>query len=214
MRTTRRPKADWVYRSDAYRSDGGSDDDGTYDRNPVTIATGISASDALVLYDSKRYMSQGLRGSTYVPTYYLPSAARSEGQRPRILRTQGHLRLTTSVWAVGSLLSFGFRIAVFEQDMLTGAALADANYGMFQGGGNTQAADWANHRRQNLFERRFYRAFSSDIPNVWNVFFNVPLRVRLDAGEGLFLYLETDASAVSTIVTTWCRTLVVDEGTG
>lgn len=219
MSGRRRPKGDWVYRGQAIRADGAVDDLATYDFNVNSVAVGIANSDAWVLYDSKTYLTLGVKqglagGGAGPPAYSLPQAARAEGSRPLILRVQGFTRLTPSAWAVGNNIFCGWRIMAVPQDSGTGAVLLDNDYSMWAASGATQAADHANGRRLNLAEKRFFEVFNASESACWTIRWNVKLRVRLNSNECLALYSESYSQGVTTGQQHWFRTFVVDEGTG
>lgn len=210
-----RPKGDWVYRDDAERSDGGLDDLGTYTDTIHIQGSGAAAAVVRVLYDSKQHIALHMKGTSILPTYVLPSAARTEGSRPLMLRVQGSIYVEPGTWALGNVLAAGLRIGKFEQDAETGDALVDADYSMWDAGGTTSVAQWANARPMNLWERRWHLSFGSDTPDPFiNREINVKLRTRLAPHEMLGLYTELEPTSVAARWQMWLRTFVVDEGDG
>lgn len=211
----RGPKADWVYRSEFYDTNGVNDFLATYSSGIRVLNTGAAAANGLVLYDSKAHLRARMAGPAGPATVRGGAAAsRSEGAKPKMLRVQGQLYVEPQTWTLGNLMAIGVRIAAMEQDAPTGQVIISADYSMWAAGGNTILADWANARRLNLWENRYYRGFASDAQAFMVHSFNVALRVRLDAHEALILYLEGEGTSVNMRYQVFCRTLVVDEGSG
>lgn len=211
----RRPKGDWVYRGEATRADGGVDGMASYAPSITTLVAGIVQAEAVVLYDSRMYLADMVRtGGPIVPAYMLPNAARAQGGRPLILRVQGHFSIQPSSWAVGNTYSICLRIMKTEQDLASGAALMDANYGAWTGGLSTQAAEWANARGMNLWERRYEKLFNASEEALDTHRINVPLRVTLNSDQALYLYMESQGGSVNCGLEFWLRSFVVDESTG
>lgn len=231
-RTRRRPsrasssrvKADWVYRGiidvpgdsvdEAWWVEG---DLSSYSNGISTLTTGITNARAWVLYDSTNFLN------VLVNQYNTPlgdqsvgvmgRAARAEGSGALILRTQGQILVRPSTWALGSVMLFGMRLGVFEQDPQTGSLLLDPQYTMMNASSSwsTAAAVWAN-TRDWVWERRFYSTFDSQRPSWFHIDVNWKGRRRLKPHQCWALYVEADTGSVNTTWRRSLRSLVADEG--
>lgn len=212
----RRPKADWVYRSNVFDTAGGLVDDlGTYAPQYQTLIANTSL--AGVLYDSHNFTANaiggGIPGGGAGVQRPIWSPARAEGGRAYVHRVEGTMFVTPSNWALGSQFQFGVRFGIFEQDPVVGALLLDPNYNMLTAGAAfvVQPALWANDRKWQ-HEFREHRTFT-DNATIFRYRFRVTVRRSLMPNECYALYMENPAAETSTISSKfWFRTLVSDEG--
>jgi len=212
-----RKRFDWVYRPREYDSEGASVSlNGGYMSGAITLAGGAASASALILYDSQNYTSQSLMMNPATGTRtFINRAGRAEGRGPLIKAVDGYLLVTVSSWAIGSLMDWGWRILVAEQDEDDGGAVLDADYSLLTPPAAVQDANdvavWANER-YNLREG-YVRRQSVDQSGP----FVMPIRWRglrrLDPEHALFLYLEqgTAIGTVNAIITPRLRCLVADE---
>lgn len=223
----RRPKADWVYRGADYIPGDPADNDwleenpdlASYGHSVQGVTAGLNGAAAWILYDSMNRRAQLLNtfstAGGWDTVALLPRAARAEGRNPLILATEGQLLIRPSTWALGSLMAFGLRIGIFEQDPSDGLLLLDAEYHMrnaFAGStGHSQAATWANDRMW-VWERRYYVTFDSTRPAALNLDIRWRGRRTLKPHQCFAIYCEADSASVNLTVQRWMRTLVVDEG--
>jgi len=218
---SRRPRADWVYRQHAIRQDTGAQVDslGTYDDGIVVQATGIANAQSHILYDSHDQLAtttaSGVEVPAGTPQRLISRAARAEGRKATVLATQGVILLSISNWVLGNVLAYGWRLGAFEQDR-TGVFSLDAQYSMWVTAGATPfepVAQWANFRRLNAKEGRFFRSFNAD---QLNPLFVVPIfwrgRRTLDPRDCWGIFTELEGTSVNVSQQFWLRSLVVDEG--
>lgn len=186
------------------------DDLGTYDATVQVLAAGAPGN-AAVLYDSHNRLSAIATFVANVPDPF-PQVARAEGGRARIVRVQGWLAATPTVWALGSRYLLGIRFGMFEQDPSTGAFLIDPTYSMWSIPGNVQLspAVWANDR-QWQHERRIDVSFN-DNNQTLNWRFNFAVNRSLQPNWCYGIYLESQAGSVALNTRFFFRTLVSDEG--
>lgn len=220
-----RGKADWVYRGPLGIPGDPSDNDWYIDQSlstytPVaqTVTSGPAGAFGFILYDSTNRLS--ILANTwdtaagFGTVAALSRAARAEGRKPLCLRVSGQVLIRPSTWAVGSLMYFGMRVGVFEQDPSIGTLLLNADYSMLQ----TTTQEWSDspavmaNDRNWVWQRHFFRGFRSDEPAPGiMVDINVPMRRSLKSNECLALYFEGASTSVNLSVTRFLRTLVVDE---
>lgn len=222
-------QADWVYRGNKFLLSGDlsleeePNFSGTY-YAPFTMlgaAPGVPSPTGQVLYDSADYMG-GRYGQDRDPAsgepraYAIPPVARPDrtfgGALIHAVDLQMHLFL--SAWASPQNLYLGWRIVVCEQDTETGQMLVHPQYSMWQdmGGLNAQPATWANGR-QNCAEGRIIKTYGGNDGVSISIWYTRFLRFkrRLQANEGLFLYLELHPNSVAVgLINPFCRTLVTD----
>lgn len=224
-------RADWVYRGGKYLLAGDIVNDeeeresGTY-YAPFTLASSSSGvpsegATAQVLYDSEEYM-----GSRYAPgqvpasgqwnNYAINAQARPDAVEggPLIHAVDVNFHVFNSTWATGWVLYLGVRVIVAQQDPLTGLALLDPAYSMWQdvAGLTAQPATWANGR-DNCWEDRITKVFRTSDGGQLAFYYKARPRFkrRLKADEGLFLYFETHPSSGDIgLINPFCRTLVTD----
>lgn len=213
---SRRPKADWVYRGHLLNSSGGNSDAlGTYEHQIVPHSTGIVAAQSHVLYDSRGYIAETGRAGFVSggAQAILPRAARAEGSRPTILAVEGLIYVEPSTWALGNLIAMGFRIGVFEQDVITGSFAIDAEYSMWTNLNpiGPRPNQWANNQRGRAWEHRLHWGFKSDGPVFTQVHVRWKGRRSLFHNECFGLYTELEGTSVGTRCQYWLRSLVVDE---
>lgn len=211
-----RRKADWVYRGNVFDVAGGLIEDlGTYAPQTTTLTAGVGSAFGKVLYDSHNYIKSAQIAQTpNLAEFFMPSAARAEGSRAKILRVQGVIMARPTTWTIGSFIRIGFRFGFFEQDADSGVALVDPLYSMFNAAGlsDQQPARWANDRAWQ-HERRFLAAFATgNEMTTWTWRFNFPVNRSLRPDQGYFVYIETEGGSATLNVQRWLRTLVVDEG--
>ena len=131
MKTTR---GDWVYRGREYDDDGGPPDlnsGPSYEWAERSLGVGQPNGSLVILYDSQNYLTQSVARDAAGNDYSLPMAARAAQRRPLLHEVEGIITYRPSNWAIGSLMLWGWRLIVAEQDPEDGAALLDANYTMF-----------------------------------------------------------------------------------
>lgn len=222
-----RRRADWVYRSNARILGTGvntNDTAGSYDQSVNSLTTGVANAVILSLYDSYNFFAQLTRGGVgsggaVGSQGVLGRQARAEGRKPLIHAVEGQMFIQPQSWVLGSQMSLGLRLGIFEQD-IAGAALLDVAYSMFQpeaAAPGSVPSQFANDSRCNIWERRYFKPFgdSSTTPNI-----NIRIRVRfkraLSAHEMLGMYVEAPSSAgglasVGLRYQSWLRTLVSDD---
>lgn len=212
----RGPRADWVYRGDAFDEEGALfDGAGSYSHIAATLPAAPANAIVQILYDSHNFIANAVQLPGNIPLG-MSSAGRAEGHRPLIKWVQGQIMIRPSAWALGSLLGIGFRFGIFEQDPEFGAVLLAPGYAMATSGvTQTQAQDaiFANDR-QWQHERRFYTAFGDGgHPALWNQRFSFRVNRRLQPHQCYGVYCEGQGGfSVTTSLTFWLRTLVSDEG--
>lgn len=208
--TGRRPRPDWVYRSNAIRSDGTADLLGTYKWPTFSVTSGKANASILMLYDSQNYLRQPV--NTLTGSFFLAQSGRAEGAKPLCLRVQGQIYSRPSTWALGNVLAYGLRILVVEQDPETGLGTIDADFGMWQPTVAGKEGTWRNPQ-QIVWEKRYWRSYSSNETSPSLILpIDVRMRRRLKSNEALALYMETADTSVTAVFQMWLRTLVVDEG--
>jgi len=190
----------------------------SYFGNTTTMGSGRTNARAIILYDSHNRIStlantwNSALGSATVAA--LSRSARAEGRKALCKRVQGQMLFRPSTWALGNIMSFGWRLGVFEQDSAVGSILLDAEYSMFDPSleWSTSVAVWANDSG-NIAERRYFKGFRSDdpAPGVMQSF-DVRFKRSLPPNMCLALYMEGSSSSVSVTFQPWLRTLVHDEG--
>lgn len=202
---------DWVYR-DHIRDEAGAivQFTGSYAREVSTLDPGPSNALAKVLYDSHNrlaYVSDF--GGVGLP---INRAGRAEGRNARMARVQGMVTWTVGTWALGSTYNICMRIVAMDQDPVDGFAAPVGGYSAFNNlGVIATPATFANDHNL-LWERRFARNFSTaNDSERQNMFINVPVKRTLNAIQGLFFYMETEAGSVRLSPQCWLRTLVSDE---
>jgi len=213
--TKRRSRRDWVYRNDgAALTTGGiviltADELGTYTPNPLVIGQDDTA--GLILYDSRNYlraMTHGGAGTLGA----INMGARAAGKRAQLHWVSGMLFVTTSSWALGSVMRVGFRIGIFGQSISGGNLEAPAGYSMFTNPGESTVADFANQQRANQWEKRVAHAFSADTGAIFGIPVSTRVRGSLNDDECLALFVEGGSDTVGLSIVPWLRTLVTDEG--
>jgi len=211
----KRRRADWVYRSAVFDSAAGAIDD-LYTYAPFTkvLGAGTANANAAILYDSHNYTAATVQGLFDAPRVRVWAPARAEGLRAFIHRVEGLIILRPSVWAAGSILSYGCRFGIYEQDPAVGAFLIDPAYSMWGLGANVQnaPAHWANDRKWQ-HERRFISSFTStQTAQPFMLRFSFSVRRSLNPNECYGIYSEAAAESVTSTEQMWFRTLVSDEG--
>lgn len=124
--------------------------------------------------------------------------------------TEGIVYVEPTTWALGSLIAWGFRIGIFEQDPMSGAIGLDPSYSMWAtgpGSGDPNPATWANQGRTNIHERRIHYGFSDNATFTVQKF-RVPIGRRLQDHECLAVYFEGENTSVDIRTQWWLRTLV------
>lgn len=232
----RRVRKDWVYRPAGHRLpdetvnagqglgafEGLGASLGSYDRQVVTMATGVAASQARILYDSTNRIAVGMGSldSETRTTTWFTRAARAEGKKARVFAVQGFLHCEPTTWTLGNVMAIGWRLGVYDQDPESGFIEVPTEYSMWENGSAgvgtpfATPAMWANDGRWVKEDRRI-KVFSSGdeapqmrIPIYWRSARGITLRGR----ESFALYLELGATAVQMRIQTWLRSLVSDEG--
>lgn len=211
---SRRP-ADWVYRAHIRDDAGGVVDGlGSYEQAGAVINAG--SQQVRILYDSFNFRSAQFPdfGGLNVGGALLGSAAKAEGRNPLIRRVEGYMRVAPSSWSIGSIMNWGIRFGIFEQDVVGGGIITDPTYNLLgAGGGTTQLtpANWANMRNWH-HEHRYSTAFS-DASQVKNFSYRFRVNRLLKPAECYAMVIEVHPSlSVNTSFTFWFRTLVSDEG--
>lgn len=215
------PKADWVYRQHGIRTDTGVQVDslGTYDEVQVILPSGVQNAQSHILYDSHVQIGMQTAAGTQTPAgtpiRYVNRAARAEGSRATILRTQGIIVVQPDGWVLGNVIALGWRIGAWEQDT-TGVFTLDAAYSMWVRQVATPfdpPAMWANFHRLNAREGRVFREFNStQVSPLFPVYINWRGRRRLDPKDCWGIYTEGAPTSIQIRQQFWLRTLVVDEG--
>lgn len=227
MKRRPRQRFDWVYRGlIGVPGDEGEPGDGwfntaslaSYHSLATTITAGRTGATAIILYDSVNRLStlantwNNALGSATVGA--LSRAARAEGRKALVKRVQGQVLFRPSSWALGNVMTFGWRLGVYEQDSAVGSLLLDAEYSIFDNTleWSTHIAVWANDHG-NIAERRYFKGFRSDDPAPGiMVPFDIRFRRSLPPNMCLALYMEVGTSSVNITHQPWLRTLVHDEG--
>jgi len=134
-RTRRRNGADWVYRSTVWDTAAGALDDlGTYTPVQKVLVAGIANANFGALYDSFNYARGSVTAGAQAfdaPRIRIYGPARAEGKNAFIHRVEGQIILTPSVWGGGSVMLYGCRFGIFEQDAAVGGVLIDPTYSMW-----------------------------------------------------------------------------------
>jgi len=211
-------RADWVYRPQRWLqsdySSGEANPSGTYDC-AISMSSGSANATAQVLYDSDNTVrSYGVIDPATATWMDLDAAARPQGADSGALihgvDVDFHFRPST--WALGSSIRLGWRVVVADQDADTGQAQLDVSYSMWDnilGVATGEPARFANGR-QNCGEGRYVRSFDSNA-QIFDVKRYIRCKRRLQAQEGLFLYIETTSDSVNlSYINLFCRTLVTD----
>lgn len=208
-----RTPLDWVYRGREYNLETGvvmATATGTYSSIQLGISVGEANALTQVLVDSHNYMTRpGGWDAAAGVTKITPNAARQQVESLAIRGVDVRIAWQPSAWAVNNVAWCAWRVIIAEQDMATGAAILDAQYSMFgapTGVPNDDIVSFANGR-QNVAEGYLYRGFG-DNGAAWQQQRMVRTKRRLEANEGLFLYLEADQSSVNMRAYLRCRTLV------
>jgi len=219
----RGPKADWVYRPPVYSYDAEGvptpeDGLGTYQSTIIAHAVGTANAQGHILYDSRNFMTHwaaaGTPNSAALAPQFIASTARADSsRRATMLAVQGVVFISGSDWALGSELSIGMRIGVFEQAPENGLLSIDPAYSMW----NTPLGvavgpwTWANGARGNAWERRPFLRY---VPGQERNYIVMPVFWRgrrvLQENECFALYTELETSSNSASAQYWLRTLVVD----
>lgn len=218
---SRRPrrKTDWVYRSNMYGLGGGAtplqqvDIQGTYEWSVRGLTAGYGTSQVLWLVDAQdREWSIAPYSATGVAATMQSKAAKPAARRTKCLFVEGHIYFEPTTWAVGNLMAVGARIVAMEQDILTGFAVLDADYTMWNNGmagpGRGAAAIYANDRQLNMWEKRMYKAFTSNNEALMVMHIRARLNWALQPHHGLGILLEAESTSVNLRYQTWLRTLV------
>lgn len=215
MKTTR---GDWVYRGREYDDDGGPPDlnsGPSYEWAERSLGVGQPNGSLVILYDSQNYLTQSVARDAAGNDYSLPMAARAAQRRPLLHEVEGIITYRPSNWAIGSLMLWGWRLIVAEQDPEDGAALLDANYTMFDpaaGSSPNEGLDtWANETRM-LEEHRYWHSFG-DNGQSWTARVRWQGKWRLQTHHALFLFMQAQGGASYTgpIFRTYLRTRVSDD---
>lgn len=212
------PVADWVYRGNRFlQSDysaGEANPSGTYG-SVFTLNSGAANVTAQVLYDSDATMrTYGVIDPATATWMDIDAAARPQGSdRGALIHgVDVHFNYRPATWAIGSILMVGWRIIIATQDPDSGQAQIDTAYSMFTnvtGDAAGTITRFANGR-QNCAEGRRIDAFS-DNGQYFTVRRYCKFKRRLQADEGLFLFLEGSTQSVNIgQLNTYCRTLVTD----
>lgn len=228
-----RMRADWVYRSDAYRFDDPTEDtpdaNGTY-YTPFNIGAGQSNATAQVLYDSAMFVggrfayTQDAASGDLIRAAIGPEARPDSDFRGPLIHGCDigiYYHIERSSWSVvgNSHLFFGARIVVARQDAATGQMTVDPTYSMWSNTTGEQPAEPSIHAngRQNCWEHRHYHsAKNSDDASYIDrqINFRPRFKRRLEAFEALFLYIELHPNSTAlegaNFMNLWCRTLVTD----
>jgi len=229
---SRHGKADWVYRGNKYNisedaSEVESPESGTY-YAPINLAVGSDGATAQVLYDSSDYI-----GGRYGIARSVSSGADiafgvGAGARPDS-HVKGplihgceigvYVHVGPSAWTGTVFYYLALRVIVARQDPITGQAILDPGYAMWQdytgAGLTTQPSEYANGR-ENCWERRIFKSRRTTDVEVDDFYHHsfVRARRRLASHEGLFLYMELHPAGLglsgSNFINLWCRTLVTD----
>lgn len=212
----RRPRADWVFRTDLVDPEGALNDGlGTYVFREKSLGVGTDAARAVILYDSHNRMFATAAGGVSNLPFAMPRASRAEGGKAFIHRVQGTIFVRPSAWTLGDRFRLGLRFGVYEQDPDTGTILIDPSYTMWHDPGNMQlsTAVWANDRNWQ-HERRFGTTFS-DNAQMWTLPVAFSVRRSLQPHQCYAIWMESfNAGAPSTtlLLQFWLRSLVSDEG--
>lgn len=208
-----RTPLDWVYRGREYNIETGvvmAVATGTYMSGQLAVSTGEANALTQVLVDSHNYMTRpGGWDAAAGVTKITPNAARQQVESLLIRGVDVWIGWSPSSWAIGNEAQAGWRVIIAEQDMASGAAILDAQYSMFgvpTGTPNDDVASFANGR-QMVAEGYMYRTFGDNGAG-WPQARRVRTRRRLEANEGLFLYLEAANSSVNMRTYLRCRSLV------
>lgn len=205
------PRADWVFRPNTHDEAGAIvDGQGSYEPTATTLTPGLGNALVKVLYDSHNRVNKVISTGNFISG--MPSAARAEGGRARILRVRGQVLWIPSTWAVGSGFRFGLRFGMFEQDADTGTILLGAAYTMWTATviDQNSPAVWANNRWW-AHERRIVANFN-DNSSLFATRFNFPVNRSLAPHICYGVYMETFAGSTTLNVQPWLSTLVADEG--
>lgn len=212
-RTSRRRRADWVFRPNVHDESGNLVDNfGTYQPTFTTLTPGVDNAFIKILYDSHNRFSSLTQGPGNTQEPGLPRVSRAEGRKATILAVQGSITFDSSTWVGGDLVDFGFRIGAFEQDVMNGGVLIDATYSLFNPTtiNMVKPAIWANDRNWD-FERRYRTRFGGGTDPVWRFQINVRAKRRLNPNMCYAVFFES-AAGNNLNVRPFLRTLVQDEG--
>lgn len=225
---SKRMKADWVYRFDTLSYDATGEvfpesGLGTYSPAIIAISAGFENAQGHILYDSQNYMARWAAGghanAANLAPQFLSGPARAEGRRPTILAVEGVMFFIGSDWALGSELSVGCRIGVFEQDpagATAGSLSLPPAYTMWATAATNYAENctvWANNGRNNAWERRPFLRYTPGAERAYIVQkVSWRGRRRLEPNECFALYTELENGSNACTQQFWLRTLVADEG--
>jgi len=228
-----RVRKDWVFRAAGARLPDPevaiglgdpevlSADLGSYDPAIITMASGIAAANAAILYDSQNriaFAMGSLDSETQTHTW-LTRAARAEGRRAKIFATTGFLHMEPSTWTLGNVMAIGWRLGKFTQDPESGFIEVPFQYSMWESTNSlltpfTSVAQYANDGNW-VKENRILKVFSSGdeapqlrVPINWRSSRGITLRPN----ECWAVYLEIAATAVQMRHQRWLKSLVADEG--
>lgn len=107
--------------------------------------------------------------------------------------------MTPPTFAVGNVITLGFRIQKFKMDLASGGAILDASYGIL----GATAFHYANERWP---WQEIYRAVDNDI-TVWRV--KATVNQWLEPDEALYFLIQNDSNfAFTAVMTPYLRTLM------
>lgn len=222
-------RADWVYRGYKFMLDEQGTQEtllsGTY-YNPISMAAGDQTGQ--VLYDSTNYINSrrasdldSVSGSPVWMAVPAPARPDQVGRGPLIHGVELGIygRVEDAFWSGNAVCYLGWRIVVAPQDPTTGRMFIDPGYSMWQNFTGFETGEpvfWANGR-SNCAEGRFFRTRKTTDVRM-EFFIHRPFirfKRRLNADEGLYLYLEVHPNSTGiSPVNLWCRTLVTDDSGG
>lgn len=209
-----RVKGDWVYRANVRTIPGitGTTDDtlGTYGVGIRTQSSGINNATVIWLYDSHDRMQYTASSTASAQLGRMSPAARAEGKKAVIRRTEGYFEIEPSSWALGNICRWGWRLGAFEQDPFTGLTSVNVGYGMWGRNPPSTADYWADVKNW-VKEGRLNKAFNNEMASPsWVIPIHWHGKWTLRANEGWGFWIEGEVTNIR--YDTWFRSFVSDEG--
>lgn len=168
--------------------------DDTYSTSNITIGNTQTAALPLVY---PRYVLQEVTAWNSPGSYAFPDAGRQF-----VKAVRGVVVTLPSSWAVGSTFRMMMRIVKKPMDFITGEAIVDSTYSLFNAGHANERFVWQHLKNE-------YYNFG----NAWeHTRIHATVNQWLEPEEGLYLIMENQSGFTQNLVNTvFCRSLVGSE---